>query len=173
MTKLDGYECEGQLNLEEYLNSKEPEKPIEYGDRGCRVCQWWNHDNVEGCFWNDPYYLKDKFHERQIYPDCKFMPDDLKGLPMCANCEYANNFVHQDKPEYQNNHRDSHRKSMYDPLEEPNIYCTHRQGSLNRRTAYKDLEQKNFGVGHWHRQHEWDICDRWEKERDRWGNTNQ
>ena len=152
---------DGQMSLDDYANSTVI-KPIEYGDRGCRVCFWWNNrKDMPGCYWNDPYWLKEKFCERQIYPDCKFMPDDVKGLPMCANCEYANSFVFQDKPE----HKDNHRRSMYDPLEEPNIYCTHREGSLNRRTAYKDLEQKNFGVGHWHRQHEWDICDRWEPER--------
>lgn len=160
-----------QITLEMYQKTLEkPTKPVEYGDRGCRVCGWWNHHSkVPGCYWNDPYWLKDKFHERQIYPDCKFMPDDRMGLPMCANCEYANSFVHQHKPEYkakiENSWSNYCPESNDDPLEEPNIYCTHPEGSLNRRTAYKDLEEAGFGVGHWHRQHEWDTCDRWEKKR--------
>ena len=160
-----------QITLDMYQKTlEEPTKPIEYGDRGCRVCFWWNNrTDMPGCYWNDQYWLKDSFCQRQIYPDCKFMPDDVKGLHMCANCEHANSFVHQHKPQYLEkiNKSWNHycRESNEDPLEEPNIYCTHPEGSLNRRTAYKDLEQKNFGVGHWNRQHEWDTCDRWELER--------
>ena len=157
--KLDNYECDGQVTLNEYLSEQKPPEPIKYGDRGCRVCVWYNHDkNVPGCCWNDEYWLKGGF-ERQIYPDCKFMPDSCKGIPCCDNCEHSNCFIYEEKPGMK------HKDAMYDPVEEPNIYCDHRDGSLNRHTAYKDLEQANFGVGHWHRQHEWDICDRWEHEK--------
>lgn len=53
-------------------------------------------------------------------------------------------------------------KGFHNPIEEPNIYCTHEEGSLNRRTAYKDREQKGFGCNTYDRQHEFDTCDRWE-----------
>lgn len=147
-----------QITLEEWMASK---KPPEYGDRGCRVCYWYNNrKDIKGCYWNDPYWYRDGFMTKQIYPNCKFMPDSSKGLHMCSNCEHSNQFEYQEKPEYKGNHT----KAMYDPVEEPNIYCDHCDGSLNRYTAYKDLEEHNFGVGRWHRQHEWDTCDRWEEE---------
>jgi len=147
-----------QITLSEYLASMpKEEKPIEYGDRGCKVCFWYNNrTDIPGCYWNDEYWRRDLPEE--IYPDCHFMPSDRKGLHMCANCEHSNQFCYQGKE------GQKHKEAMYDPIEEPNIYCDHRDGSLNRHTAYKDLEQKNFGVGHWHRQHEWDTCDRWEPE---------
>ena len=137
-----------QLTLDMFMNT---EKPVTYGDRGCHVCQWWNKKEKD-CVWHLEY------NSTEAFPDCKFMPADYRGLHMCANCAQANCFIFEDKPE----HNGDYKASMYDPLEEPNIYCDHPEGSLNRRTAYKDLEEPNFGVGHWHRQHEWDTCDRWE-----------
>lgn len=153
-----------QITLDMYMASV---KPPEYGARGCHVCFWHNFDpKDEGCHWNSKVWKWKT--EEQKYPDCSFMPDD-KYFHMCANCEHANNSVHQNKPEYAEAIKKSWngycKKANEDPLEEPNIYCTHPEGSLNRHTAYKDIERPNFGVGHWHRQHEWDTCDRWEKER--------
>lgn len=148
-----------QITIDMYMASK---RAPEYGERGCQACEWWdNRSDIKGCYWNDEYWQKNSFMGRQEYPNCKFMPDSYKVLRMCGNCEYCNTFEYQEKPE----HKNDHLKAMYDPLEEPNIYCTHPEGSLNRHTAYKDLEQANFGVGHYHRQHEWDTCDRWEAER--------
>ena len=152
-----------QITIDMYLATK---RPPEYGERGCHVCTWYGHMGQEGCCWNDEYWQKDSFFKRQEYPDCRFMPSSSRGMPMCDNCEHCNNFIYQIKPEYLKDVANGKRiKAMYDPLEEPNIYCDHHLGSLNRRTAYKDLEQAGFGVGHYHRQHEWDICDRWEAER--------
>lgn len=135
----------------------------EYGDRGCEVCVWHDRMGVKGCEWNDPYWIKGGF-KKQIYPDCRFMPDTTKIPGMCGNCKHSNCFIYKTKPEYENC-KNSHSKAMNDPVDEPNIYCDHHDGSLNRRTAYKDLEQHKFGVGLYHRQHEWDICDRWEEEK--------
>lgn len=157
-----------QITLEDYIKSiPASEKPIEYGVRGCKVCVWYNNrKDMPGCYWNDEYWGRNGFMPKQIYPDCKFMPNsNIAELHMCGSCEHCNQFIFEDKPEYLPSSPKNHHKSMYDPLEEPNIYCDHRDGSLNRRTAYKDLEQANFGVGHYHRQHEWDTCDRWEPER--------
>lgn len=147
-----GIGCQGTSYWCKRFDKKKDKKP-EYGDRGCNVCQWYNKKKND-CTWHID------FDTKEIYPDCHFMPADYRGIPMCANCQYANCFIYETKPEY----KDNHSKAMNDPVEEPNIYCDHRDGSLNRRTAYKDLEQANFGVGHWNRQHEWDICDRWEEE---------
>lgn len=148
-----------QMTIDMYLSTiREPQ----YGERGCQVCEWWDHDTkTKGCSWNDAYYRKDKDFVLNEYPTCgRFMPDSYKIKGMCGNCEHCNNFVFQRKPEYEGKNRSL---ANNDPVDEPNIYCTHPKGSLNRHTAYKDLEQKKFGVGLYHRQHEWDTCDRWEQ----------
>ena len=169
--KLDDYSCDGQLTLE---GLAEEVKPIEYGSRGCKVCHWHNKSTgpgrgriTQGCYWNEAYWVKND--GVKAYPTCgQFEPDERKVPGMCANCKWSNQFEYQDKPEYAEElkkHNGYTRRSADDPLEEPNIYCTHPDGSLNRRTAYKDREQEGFGVGHWHRQHEWDTCDRWQEDR--------
>lgn len=115
-------------------------KVIEYGDRGCKVCTW-NTD--KGCQWKDSLIMKSEF------PNCAFLPSEYAVPKMCANCKYGNHFVYEGDFEK--------------PLETPNIYCDHDEGSLNRWCAYEDRKQKNFGVGTWDRQHEFDTCDRWEE----------
>jgi hypothetical protein len=157
---LKNYECEGQMNLYEWLNDSK--YTPEYGERGCHVCTWYDHTNVKGCFWNEEYWQKGLDIGKMEYPNCRFLPDSCKIHGTCETCKYCNQFDYEIKPEYEKNLR----KAIYDPVDEPNIYCTHKDGSLNRHTAYKDCEQYKFGVGLYHRQHEWDTCDRWEKDRD-------
>lgn len=131
------YECDGQMTFGDYILAS---KKIEYGDQGCAVCSWMTD---KGCTWKGSQIYRDKF------PHCSFMPNEVKVPRMCSNCEYSNQF------QYEGESRN--------PIETPNIYCTHPEGSLNRRTAYKERESKGFGVGSWDRQHEWDTCDRWER----------
>lgn len=142
--------------------------PAAYGDKGCKVCQW-NRDGR--CFWA---IIKDRPGKPSVdftFPECdggcSFMPNEYKIPRMCANCKHSNQFVYETKPEYEKDlekHNGYTDKAANDPVEEPDIYCTHHDGSLNRRTEYKDFESAGFGIGHWHRQHEWDTCDRWELE---------
>ena len=139
------YQCDGQMNLTEYIEST---KPIGYGSRGCKVCEWRTE---KGCRWNE---RRVKNEEPKHKPDCSFLPDTNTIPRMCANCMYGNMFEY--KSEYEG------IKGFANPTEEPNIYCTHPEGSLNRRTLYKDREAKNFGATKWDRQHEFDTCDRWE-----------
>lgn len=176
--KLDDYSCTGQMTLD---NLAEEVKPLEYGSRGCKACAWWNRrkpiysllkkdgdENERDCNWNDPYW-KNLYKQPLVYPTCEsFMPNDSKIPGMCQSCKWSNQFEYETKPEYDEElkkHNGYTRRSADDPLEEPNIYCTHPEGSLNRRTAYKDCEQEGFGVGHWDRQHQWDTCDRWKEDR--------
>lgn len=165
-------EIEGQMSIDDLL--REQQKP-EYGSRGCNAC-WWFRENVGRCQWaiDRDYTRAGKAKIDYKYPVCgadfagTFEPSPYRVPKMCGNCKWANEFCYKNKPEYaaelaKNNGYT--RRAADDPLEEPNIYCTHPQGSLNRRTEYKDLEWAGFGVGHWNRQHEWDTCDRWEMER--------
>lgn len=154
----------GQLTIFEYIRDTED---ITYGHRGCRSCCWYRSD-VGRCQWA---IIKDRPNMRvdYSYPSCEgfclYQPSEYKVPQMCGNCKWANQFEYDIKPEYEESVKRNNGytiESADDPLEEPNIYCTHRDGSLNRRTEYKDIEQAGFGVGHWHRQHEWDTCDRWE-----------
>ena len=152
------YACEGQISIFDIL-------PAKYGDKNCGVCGW-NRDGR--CQWA---IFKDKPGKPIInysYPECggycSFMPSEYMVPRMCANCEYGNQFHYETKPEYEKSlerHNGYTLEAANDPLEEPDIYCTHKEGSLNRRTEYKECEQAGFGIGHWHRQHEWDTCDRW------------
>lgn len=161
------YECDGQITINQYIEAK---KPIEYGHRGCNSCSWYNFKEMR-CSWA----ISRSNHKKRVdyeYPECGdisgYMPNEYKVPRMCANCKWANSFEYETKPEYAEDlkrHNGYTRQAADDPLEEPNIYCTHPDGSLNRRTEYKDIESPGFGVGHWHRQHEWDTCDRWELER--------
>lgn len=154
----------GQINLFDYIRDT---AEITYGHRGCKSCGWYRED-AGRCQWA---ILKDRPGIRvdYTYPSCEgfgsYLPSEYKIPRMCGNCKWANQFEYDIKPEYEESVKRNNGytiESADDPLEEPNIYCTHRDGSLNRRTEYKDIEQAGFGVGHWHRQHEWDTCDRWE-----------
>ena len=173
----------GQISMFDYLESqqrieeeKEPEvvistpavdiktEALEYGYRGCKGCQWLHA--CGRCMWAVNWERPGK-ELNYTYPTCDntrghFQPHDYKIPGMCANCKYSNDFHYQTKPEHIHADGSYCREAADDPVEEPDIYCTHKLGSLNRRTAYKDLEKAGFGVGHWHCQHAWDTCDRWE-----------
>ena len=56
-------------------------------------------------------------------------------------------------------------KAFSDPVEEPNIYCTRDDGSVNRQQPFREFYSQHFGACLWDRQHEWDTCDAWEKDR--------
>ena len=158
-------EIDGQISLDQFLALSNVPK---YGFRGCAGCTWYRTDK-EGnrrCYWAITRDRGYKPKADYIYPTCDgtphFEPSNYYVPRMCGNCRYANQFCYKVKPEYDNEAARRTTKGMRDPVEEPNIYCTHRDGSLNRRTEYKDLEWADFGVGHWDRQHEWDTCERWE-----------
>ena len=104
-----------------------------------------------------------------------FKPSEYIIPGMCANCRYSNQFEYETKPEYADElkkHNGYTTRAANDPVEEPNIYCDHKDGSLNRRTEYKDCEEPGFGIGHWHKQHEWDTCDRWRPDNGPYTNWN-
>ena len=156
-----------QLDIFDFL----PKAMPKYGDRGCHVCSWWNKKE-DRCQW-ETYKFERKNNEVIKYPDCaqlhSFEPSTSIIPRMCGNCIYSNDFEYQTKEEYledEKKHNGYSRKAADDPVEEPNIYCTHPEGSLNRRTDYKDCEEEGFGIGHWNRQHEWDTCDRWKLDKE-------
>lgn len=156
------YECSGQISLNDFL---EPTEQAELAGslKDCEACAFYKPFNEHGTLtggkevhWRCLFDNRLR-HERTEPWDCKgkdWLPGRkaLKGC--CAACEYSNCFEYQGKQD--------------DPEEEPNIYCTHIDGSLNRRCVYPEHIQKGFGVGRWSRQHEYDTCDRYEEEKRRW-----
>lgn len=154
-----------QISINDFLREQEP---IKYGERSCRACFWWRSEPGR-CYWAISRDRPNKPRKDFFYPSCEdggshFEPSEYKIPKMCGNCKYCNEFVYQKKPEYAEElkqHNGYTRRAADDPVEEPNIYCTHPEGSLNRRTEYKDREWPGFGIGHYHRQHQWDTCDRW------------
>lgn len=81
---------------------------------------------------------------------------------LCGNCKHSNCFHYQKKEQYE----EYDAKAFSDPVEEPNIYCTRDDGSVNRQQPFKEFYSQHFGACLFDRQHEWDTCDAWEKDRD-------
>ena len=144
------YECDGQITFDEYILAN---KEVEHGDRGCRVCHW--HNDKDGCHWK-----RSVVHGHE-FPNCFFEPS--LDVPSCSNCVWNNPYIYRIKDEYkaEEERKGYSQRAEADPVEDANIYCTHPDGSLNRRSAYEDCKRP-LGIGKWHCQHEWDICDRWE-----------
>lgn len=140
-------QLEGQMNFISFLeefNAKVEAEPVQ-GDydsyrQHCDYCVYQRKEKIRNIEY--PCYWKAEYNE------CKWKPNCYKIYGTCASCRYSNPFRYkgnQDKPE-----------------EEPNIYCTHKEGSLNRRNCYLDKWYKS-GIGSWHGQHEMDVCDRYKR----------
>ena len=132
----------------------------------CQYCMWFGY----GLF--EPYGHKRKpGTEGQM---CQWAKSKLNGcknhsmwkpgefaIPgLCANCAWSNCFHYQKKAQY----KDYDAKAFADPVEEPNIYCTREDGSVNRTYPFKDFYEHGFGACKWDRQHEWDSCDAWQSD---------
>lgn len=160
---LKDYECEGQMNLGEIINDKKSAE-ISSALKECESCLFWKRYNEYGTLagiGTEFHYacsLDSRKHFERVGPyKCSgdWKPGRKALIGCCATCKYSNCFI------YEGDHQDN-------PIEEPNIYCDHPEGSLNRRCVYPEYWTRRFGVGTWHRQHEYDTCDRYEKEESRW-----
>ena len=129
----------------------------------CKYCMWYGYGmydpishkrrlGTEGraCQWEGYGFMGCKDRS-------KWKPGEYAIPRLCSNCTWANQFCYQSKPEY----KEDSLKAFHDPVEEPNIYCTHEDGSVNRQSPYKSFWTKGFGCNTWDRQHEWDTCDAW------------
>ena len=115
----------------------------------CEFCGWQrNNCDKTTCQWS--CQNPDK---RNTYYRCdngSFWQPESHSIPgLCGACKYSNSFVYEGE-------------DIYHPIEEPNIYCEREDGSVNRQRPFINFCQEGFGVGYWHRQHEWDTCDAWE-----------
>lgn len=160
-------EINGQISIFEFKPELE-QKPQSFEDYigKCKYCMWYGYGLYE------PYGHKRKkdteglmcqweIGRRGLEPRCKnhnFWKPSIDAIPkLCGNCAHSNCFVYQKKPEY----KEYNAKSFSDPVEEPNIYCTHDEGSVNRTQPYLAFYSHSFGACKWDRQHEWDSCDAW------------
>lgn len=179
-------QIEGQMTLDLLLAPVDPregnqepeqehEKPTpelaEFSDYvgKCEYCMWHGYGLYStftgerkksteqyNCQWEMARYGLEPWCIDKSYwkPSCKTIPR------LCGNCEYANEFCYQCKPQY----KEHSRAAIQDPVEEPNIYCTREGGSVNRRQVFREFWSTSFGERKWCRQHEWDTCDGWRKE---------
>lgn len=165
--KQDNEPMEGQISLFDLAPELE-EKPKTFEDYigKCKYCMWYGyglyepygHKRIPGtehlmCQWTEgknPYCVNKSFWKPGIYTIPK----------LCGNCRHANCFHYQRKPQYKENDI----RGFSDPVEEPNIYCTRDDGSVNRQYPYKAFYEEHFGACLWDRQHEWDSCDVWERD---------
>lgn len=115
----------------------------------CITCAWNKSldpiTNKIGCIWSR-YYPEEKKYQKD---GCDRWRPEERQFKCCATCKYCNSF------EYEGD-------DINNPIDEPNIYCTHKDGSKNRYCRWPEKVQKRFGVGLYHRQHEYDLCDNWE-----------
>lgn len=138
----------------------------------CEYCMWYGYglyDNMtrkrkpgtEGqmCQWET-----DKFAGFKCTKRSKWKPSIYAIPKLCGNCRHSNCFHYQTKPEYKG--KEGSAKAFADLVEEPNIYCTREDGSVNRQQPYLAYYSQHFGACLWDRQHEWDTCDAWERDRD-------
>ena len=163
----------GQMTIFDYMAEEteqetEPIRPV-VSDPGdfeqyigkCEFCMWYgyglrNEKPTDGhhCQWEEPHR-----HAPFVCKNrSKWKPGDYYIPGLCSNCTYSNCFHYQEKEEYKGKRG---VMAFRDPVEEPNIYCTRDEGSLNRREVYRDFWEHGFGACKWDRQHEWDTCDGW------------
>lgn len=163
--KTDDEQLPGQMSILDLIE-EEPQSFEDYIGK-CRFCMWYGY----GLY--DPYGKRRKDtgsyncqweqtrHGITQCVDKSFWKPDIRTIPkLCGNCRHSNCFHYQIKPEYKENSA----KAFSDPVEEPNIYCTRDDGSVNRSVPYAAYTSKSFGACKWDRQHEWDSCEAWEKD---------
>jgi len=130
---------------QEGINAKPIPKTWEEYVGRCEYCGWGQ--NKYTCQWSTDNPNK------YSYKHCKdgsfWQPDAWKIPGLCGGCKYHNSFHYMGE-------------DIDHPIEEPNIYCTRDEGSQNRQKPFERFEQPGFGVGTWHRQHEWDVCEAWQ-----------
>ena len=131
----------------------------------CEYCMWNN--GTIGCPWDKEKRKKWHIDSAVCKDHDHWRPNSCKIPGLCGGCKHANSFEYEIKEKYKSklSWNGYSSEAADDPEETPNIYCTRDGGSVNRRKPFERFETKNFGVGHWHRQHEWDTCDGWEQER--------
>ena len=137
----------------------------------CKYCMWYGYGlyspygnkRKEG---TEKYNCQWEMKRNGLKPQCKnhdFWKPSIYTIPkLCGNCKHSNCFHYQKKEQY----KEYDAKAFADPVDEPNIYCTRDDGSVNRQQPFKEFYSQHFGACLWDRQHEWDTCDAWEKDRD-------
>ena len=175
----DDTQIECQISLFDMMPAEaigpKPDKPETFADYigKCKYCMWYGYGLYE------PYGHKRKkgtegqmcqweVSRKGIPTRCKnhdFWKPSIYAIPkLCGNCRHSNCFCYQTKPEYEG--KEGSAKAFADPVEEPNIYCTREDGSVNRQQPFLAFYSDHFGACLWDRQHEWDTCDGWERDRD-------
>lgn len=154
-----------QIELYDYCKQL---RDFGYYEHKCQYCYWGSDEKT--CKWSDkadrPTYYHECHDRSRWAPSCTDIPR------LCGNCKYSNQFEYKIKPEYEEEvkkHNGYTRKAADDPVEEPNIYCTRNGGSINRKRPFMIFTEPGFGIGLWHRQHEWDTCDGWELDQEWYG----
>lgn len=123
----------------------------------CEYCAWWNKSDglreTQGCMWMQHY--PGHLDEDDLKNHSCWMPQ-TKGMKVCATCKHSNDFIYEGE-------------DMYHPVENNDLYCDledfYGKTPINRRELFQKYRTRNFGVGYYHRQHEYDTCDLWEKEK--------
>lgn len=168
MSIFDFQECIPQEETTKQCECNIPQTFSEYVGR-CEYCYWGKDE--ETCHWSINY--KDKCGKANLY-ECDekhsfWKPNAWKIPRLCGNCRYSNCFHYEVEEPYKALfiEKGYTKEGADHPVEDSKIYCTRREdhedsGGVNRSRPYESFCNNGFGVGHWHRQREWDTCDAWE-----------
>lgn len=137
---------------------KKENLPDEEKAGNCIFCAWYNHKfdyvrnrTAEGCFWQQEF--PNHLDQEEIKTHSCWLPND-KTMKVCASCRHTNMFCYDGD-------------DIHNPEINNDLYCElsdfHNKTPINRRELFKEYRcTKEFGVGFYHRNHEFDTCDCWE-----------
>jgi len=124
----------------------------------CFYCAWFNRlgnglkKQQEGCFWQIEF--PNHLDQEQLESHSCWLPNP-KTMKVCASCKHTNPFCYDGE-------------DMHNPVINNDLYCElsdfHNKTPINRRELFVEYRcKKEFGVGFYHRNHEYDTCDCWER----------
>lgn len=149
-----------KTSCNEFVNKNNvvPDAPTSDEDkaRKCEYCAWWNNTNayglIEGCFWQKEY--PGHLDPEELKTHSCWLPNTTT-MKVCATCEHCNSFLYDGE-------------DVHNPVINNDLYCSlsrfHNSTPINRRELFKEFRvKKEFGVGFYHRNHEYDTCDCWKE----------
>lgn len=150
-----GARCNGADSMQEAEQEEIKVASDEEKAAICQFCAWWDRHYsidrmIKGCFWEG--YSPDHLDEEEKAIHSCWMPN-TSGMKVCATCEHSNCFIFTgDDP--------------HNPVIDNDLYCNlskfHNKHPENRRELFKEYRvKKEFGVGVYNRNHEYDTCDCW------------
>lgn len=130
----------------------------------CEFCFWYKYGlhrtekDKYVCEW-----AKNSIPAYECHDKGKWTPDVRKIPRLCGNCAWSNCFHYQEDTKAGGGRMRNGTPLKY-PVEEPNIYCTREDGSVNRSRPYEAQSESTQQLNTWDFVHEFDTCDAWQSD---------